>query len=97
LLVFFTGQSGAPCSRMAARIENALMNAKERFQQLQIPRGYLPAKVTQTLLGFMNIRAGDTFWELGAGECYLAYCLSAAAEGGVVVVTDKGNGEPRIT
>ncbi len=68
----------------------AFDRAKHVFSDLNIPKGYLPKNVIKRLLMYLRVQPGDTFWELGAGECILAYCLSAAADGGTVVATDIG-------
>jgi hypothetical protein len=39
----------------------------------------------------IDVEEGDTFWELGCGEMKLAFALSAAANGGMVVGTELGN------
>jgi hypothetical protein len=38
----------------------------------------------------LGIKKDDTFWEIGVGVPFLAFSLSAAAEGGTVIATDIG-------
>jgi hypothetical protein len=50
----------------------------------------LPLNTTTELIQLLKIDREDVFWEIGCGEPYLAFCLSAAAGGSVVVATDLG-------
>jgi hypothetical protein len=76
---------------MELSVKKAFGRAKVVFSELNIPKGFLPFAAIKKLLMYLQVQPGDTFWELGAGECRLAYCLSTAAHGGTVVVTDVGN------
>ncbi len=43
------------------------------------------------LISWIGIEVDDQCWELGCGEMKLAFALSCAAEGGLVLATDQGN------
>jgi hypothetical protein len=43
------------------------------------------------LLKWLRVELDDQSWELGCGEMKLAFALSCAAEGGLVLATDQGN------
>jgi hypothetical protein len=48
----------------------------------------LPLIDTLHVINQIGVADGDTFWEIGGGECKLACAFSAAANGGLVVVTE---------
>jgi tRNA A58 N-methylase Trm61 len=48
----------------------------------------LPRDEIHLLIEHLNVKEGDSFWEIGVGVPFLAFALSAAANGGVVLATD---------
>jgi tRNA A58 N-methylase Trm61 len=78
---------------MFARINLAYEFVDEKLFKNGIPGGVhsLSLDVIKVLAEHIGIQKGDTFWEIGAGEPFLSFSLSAAAEGGMVIATDVGN------
>jgi hypothetical protein len=77
---------------MFERINLAYEFVKEKLFKNGLPGGVhsLSLDVIKDLAEHIGIQKGDTFWEIGAGEPYLSFSLSAAAEGGMVIATDVG-------
>jgi hypothetical protein len=47
-----------------------------------------PTHVITELAQRINVSQGDTYWDIGCGTPRMAFSLSAASNGGVVVATD---------
>ena len=64
--------------------------ATQLFGSLEMSTGVhaLPLVDTLSMINQIGVSDGDTFWEIGGGECKLACACSAAANGGLVIVTE---------
>jgi hypothetical protein len=79
-------------NEMFERIDVAYKYVREKLFSGGMPFGVhsLSLAVIKELIEHIGVKKCDTFWEIGCGEPFLSFSLSAAAEGGMVLATDVG-------
>jgi hypothetical protein len=71
-------------------ITAAYNRAKKLFGSMELVTGVhsLPLDVVLELVRLIDMKPNEVSWEIGCGELLLAFGLSSATNGGVVVATD---------
>jgi ubiquinone/menaquinone biosynthesis C-methylase UbiE len=80
----------SPLSVINTKLITEAYKRPNRMLNLNLSGGVhaLSRKHTIELIGLIGVQPDDTCWELGCGEMNLAFALSAASLGGLVIATD---------